>query len=160
LACLVPGLGPPGPAAFFLGPIVAGAGEERCDELLGLFGHLSRTKPLWADCGETFGKSDSDLLPHATVAKKRPSLRLWKGLLEKFLSTSFLPIHVIVRLRYLPIMSEMEQDLGQTKATASAAEQTTTAEKRNACESGRDLQLYVMILTWTSHSHRASLVPK
>lgn len=35
-------------------------------------------------------------------------------------------------------MSEMEQELDQNKATASHKEQTTTAEKRNACESGLD----------------------
>jgi hypothetical protein len=50
----------------------------------------------------------------------------------------FFSVHVVFHRQYSPIMSEMEQELDQNKATASHKEQTTTAEKRNACESGLD----------------------
>lgn len=57
-------------------------------------------------------------------------------------------------------MSDVEQELDQHKGIESPREQTTTAEKRNACEPGLDLESNAMILNLTSHSHRTPLVPK
>jgi hypothetical protein len=51
---------------------------------------------------------------------------------------------------YSAVMSEVEQELDQHKAIESPREQTTTAEKRNACEPGLDLESNAIILILTS----------